>query len=379
MPTDTDIEREFADLAELLREDRMEVAPFFARELDRKVAEGFPREPRWRKWFSVAAPPALAMSMLVAVVVGLASLPRGGDEEEAASSGAISGEVASGGGGGGSAAMAVPESARDAEEASQSAARRAKPKPSAGGLESLSPSSGSPRSDPKTSRKVETSAALVLGAKPGGVQRVADEVVQVTDRHRGFVITSSVDVLDGGGGAAFELRIPSDRLKPALADLSRIGDVRERREGSQDITQEFVSARSRLADARAERAGLLRQLSRATTDLERARVKALLRQVSSRISAAKTDLARVNNRASYSTITVSVVGDPSAGAAEEDEGGAWTPGDAAKDALRVLEVAVGVLLIALAVALPLALIGALALLLARLTQRRRRERLLDAV
>ena len=54
-------------------------------------------------------------------------------------------------------------------------------------------------------------------------------------------------------------------------------------------------------------------------------------------------------------------------------GGVWTPGDAAGDALRVLEVAAGVLLIGLAVTLPLALLGGGAALVARSTRRRRRE------
>jgi acetolactate synthase regulatory subunit len=235
------------------------------------------------------------------------------------------------------------------------------------------------KSDPRQARKVETSASLALGTKPENVQSVADDVVATTDRHRGFVVTSSTQVSPDGGGASFELRIPSERLKPALADLSRLADVRERREATQDITAQFVSARTRLADARAERTGLLRQLAKATTDAERASVKARLRSVGARIATAKTDLARVNNRASYSTIAVSIIGDPSAGAAPEEGSSSWTPGDAADDALRVLEVAAGIALIALAIGVPLAILAALALLLTRLTQRRRRERLLDAI
>ena len=386
MPTDLDIEREFADLVETLREDRAEIRPHFARELDSKVAAGFPREPRWRTYlrFHPMLVPGVAASMLLAVVVSAAILSNGGigsddsDDGGMAAGGGGSAEVAQvtedSGGGGGSTAQQY--SARPAPK------RRAREKSSSANLKDQAasppvPGGGSPASDRRVARRVETSASLVLGAKPGGVQRVADEVVAVTDRHRGFVMSSSVDVMDGGGGAQFQLRVPSDRLKAALADLSRIGDVRERREAAQDITREFVSARSRLADARADRKGLLRRLAKAATDAERESIKFQLREVGNRIAAAKTDLARVNNRASYSNISVAVVGDPAAGAEEED--GTWSPGDAAGDALRVLEVAAGVILIALAVALPLALLAALALVLARLAGRRRRERLLDAI
>jgi N-methylhydantoinase B/oxoprolinase/acetone carboxylase alpha subunit len=59
--------------------------------------------------------------------------------------------------------------------------------------------------------------------------------------------------------------------------------------------------------------------------------------------------------------------------------GTWTPGDAARDALRVLEVAAGVILIGLAAGIPLALVGGAAALVARSSRRRRRENALDAV
>ena len=376
MPTDLDIEREFADLVEVLREDRAEIRPHFARRLDEKVATGFPREPRWRKLFRASVlVPSVATSMLLALVVGLSSIEMGGDDSgDALDASPGAGEVAVS-----EPAPQVAEDSADLDGSGQqySRARRGKSSPQAAGAAPPAAGGGSPSSDMKQARIQETSASLVLGAKPGGVQGVADEIVAVTDRHRGFVLSSSVQATDDGGGASFELRVPSERLKAALADLSRIADVRERREAAQDITREFVSARSRLADARADRRGLLRRLARAANDFERESLKAQLRDVGSRIAAAKTDLARVNNRASYSNISVAVVGDPSAGAVVDD--GNWSPGDAAKDAVRVLEVVAGVLLIALAVGLPLALLAALALVLARLMQRRRRERLLDAI
>jgi hypothetical protein len=57
--------------------------------------------------------------------------------------------------------------------------------------------------------------------------------------------------------------------------------------------------------------------------------------------------------------------------------GRWTPGDALHDAGRVLEVIAGVAVIALAVALPLAIVALCAALLARLYSRWRRERALE--
>jgi hypothetical protein len=57
-------------------------------------------------------------------------------------------------------------------------------------------------------------------------------------------------------------------------------------------------------------------------------------------------------------------------------GDGWTPADAARDALRVLEVAAGVILIGLAAGIPLALLLGAAALGARATRRHRREQAL---
>ena len=65
----------------------------------------------------------------------------------------------------------------------------------------------------------------------------------------------------------------------------------------QDITAEHNSARSRLQDARAERRSLLRRLANAITQQEVDSLKSQLRDVNARITQAKTDLARVSNRA----------------------------------------------------------------------------------
>ena len=62
-------------------------------------------------------------------------------------------------------------------------------------------------------------------------------------------------------------------------------------------------------------------------------------------------MRRVDNRASYANVSVTLVADRSGGAAIGDDG-RWTPGDAFADAVRVLEVAAGVALLVLAIALP---------------------------
>ena len=99
--------------------------------------------------------------------------------------------------------------------------------------------------------------------------------------------------------------------------------------------------------------------------------------MSSRISGLKGQLASLRRRADLSTVNMTVRGGGSSETGGGSGGGQWTPGDAAGDALRVLEVSAGVALICLAVLAPLGLIGAAIALGVRSGRRRRRETALD--
>jgi hypothetical protein len=227
-----------------------------------------------------------------------------------------------------------------------------------------------------TPRRVQRAAELTLTPAPDGVQDTADGVVRETQAAGGYVQQSQVATQDGGGGATFTLRIPSARLDDALARLSKLAHVGALRQSTTDITAATVSAADRLGDARAERQALLNALGRATTDRQIASLKARLRDNRSEIAARKGALDAQRRRADLATVGVTITATAS-GAAGHDGGGGWTPRDALHDAGRVLEVAGGITLIALAVLLPVGALAVLALLGTRAVRRHRRETALD--
>lgn len=410
-PPDT-LPPELAELGELLREDRPRPDDGWARLMDERMTAGFPerakpvRPRRSRRRLAFLRPVlvpgvAVVLAGTIGTAVYLGSHDTGEllsgtvEQSDSAGGGSASGgseaasrgsEAASGGpaaasGGsapaGGGSAAAGGDSALSPSIAKQrdSAAGASEPAPALSRPVPPAPGGGSPGSDDRRSRAVERSAALTLAAAPREVDAVADGVVRVTDSVGGFVASSSVYGSSGSEAyGSFELRIPTARLQRALADLSRLAHVRERSQASRDITAQTVSARDRLQEARQERQSLLRQLGRAVTINETDSLKARLRLVNRRIGAARASVERVTNRASFANVSVAVVADAGAGAAPD---GGWTPGDAFADAVRVLEVAAGVLLIALALGIPLALLAGLGWLAGRVVTRRRRERALD--
>ncbi|MCW3040952.1 MAG: hypothetical protein JWM31_2857, partial [Solirubrobacterales bacterium] len=232
-------------------------------------------------------------------------------------------------------------------------------------------------------RKVERTAQLALRTSAGRLQKVADGVVRETQAAGGVVQTSTVDAAGAGGTADFTLSVPTARTDAVLARLSKLAHVSSLRQASTDITASFGSSAERLTDARAERRALLKALDAARTADGIARLKGRLRGNRNEIAALEAERDRLRARADTTSIALTLVARGPAATSPDGVGGGgrgpWTPRDAARDALRVLEVAAGVLLVALAVLLPLGLVGLPAWFGARSARRRRREHALHPV
>ena len=380
-PVDADL-RELEGIVHDIRATAPQMSPGFAASLEHRVAEGFPatdehpapRSPR--RWVLFPAAGALCAALVGLVVVlgnnGQTTTPdgvRGPIAEGPASESADSGTASSPGTARESAppALAAPPSSGGSSGSSgvQQLDRAGPARPPAA---TAVPGSGE--------RKVQRSADLVLRVPNAKLESTSDGVIRTVDRFGGIVASSSSASNDDGGEATFTLRIPTDRLDDALAALSKLGHVAQRSQNLVDITGSFTSVQDRLSDARAERRGLLGALGRAKTKARIDSLRARLRTVSSQIARLNGDLEALRRRADLSTVSVTVRGDGS-----ESEGATggntWSPGDAARDAVRVLEVIAGVTLIALAILAPLAVLVLLGALGVRATRRHRREGALD--
>jgi len=389
---DEPVEFELRELEELVRDIRAtapEMTPAFAARLEHDVAEGFPtprEEPvrvraSSRRWVLLPALGSLA-AVIVALVIVLGggnspstsgsetSSPTAQTEQASPSAGsATASDDAVSGGGGGESSAASGATADRAAPVQPAPAASAVPAPAASG-KAVAPE--------VSKRQVQRNAALTLQTPDGKFAETTDRVGVVVAQFGGIVANSQIGSTDESGGeATFELRIPTDRLDRALAALAKLGHVTERSQSLDDITGSFTSAQERLTDARAERRGLLRALGRASTQTQIGSLKAQLRNVGSQISGLKGQLASLRRRADLATVNLTVRGGAGSSGATGG-GGHWTPGDAAGDAVRVLEVLAGVLLIGLAVLLPAGMIGVAIAFGVRLGRRRRREAALDS-
>jgi hypothetical protein len=227
-------------------------------------------------------------------------------------------------------------------------------------------------------RKQAQDVDLELATAPDDFRDAADGVLDVVRDHRGFVLSSHVSGGDPAvkgaerGRASFKLRIPAGELSAAMGDLSDLGHVVSRTDGTLDITDRFVSARKRIDALTAARDRLLRELGEAATIAERRSIRARLGIVERRLAAAHHDLTRAQQRVHLVPVSVAISADERA-----EAGGAWSIGDAFHDSGRVLTVTAGAALVGAAALLPFALLAALGVGAWRGWVRRQRRRALD--
>lgn len=375
-----------AELALLLADERPRVDRAFATRLDERVQRRFeaaPRTSRRRFGWSVWAPSAaVAVSLLVAVVI-----------------------VASQGGGGSSsssAVLAAPSIAGAATEHHAKAAhgtlalKRAPhetlllPNRTAAASSTAQGPVGAPQNSyapaplpgPSTSgRKVIQGARLSLSTTARRVDQVAQEVFNVIGQQKGIVKSSQVTASGGSGGyAEFQLSVPNGNLSATMTALSNLqyARVASRTDTSQDVTNQFRVDQRRLADDRALRTALLKQLASAVTQAEIDSLNARIHDADAAITSDENALHAINRSVGYSQIYVTI----NAGAVPvrvHHGGGGFTVSKAAHDAGHVLTVAAGVALIALAGLLPLALVLVVIWWIYTTLRRRSRLQALDQI
>jgi hypothetical protein len=350
------------DLGLELRAMRPVPAPAFAATMDRKVAEGFPRQGRIafrvREPRRLFAPVAAAVTLAVVAGVAIVESDYGGSpSQQPAPMGAAETATPQTAGGGGDVASGGAADGQLLKEQELDTSRLAP---------TVNPGAVAPN---QGNRVVQSNAQLTLATDADNVPEVADGVIRATHSAGGIVMSSNVTHGSEGATATFQLAIPSAHLQSALSDLSGLAHVQSDSEGSIDITAQVSHARSRVAEANAKLASLRAQLAHANAVGDFTTAQQLIRKIretSFQLDRDKAELRQLERRAKYATVDVTVVSDSSGG-------DGWTFSDAVHDAGDVLRYAAGITVVSAAVLLPVALLAALVSLVWHARVRRSRE------
>jgi hypothetical protein len=200
-------------------------------------------------------------------------------------------------------------------------------------------------------------------------------VFTLVSAFKGYVQQSNVNSGGANGGASFDIRVPSANLSGAIAALSHLGHVRSESDTTNDVTRQYGSLQGSLTAAQAQRAGLLRALA-AGAEAESS-LLSRLHAVDARISTLQGQLRALRQRVDYTALALTLTAEANQ-SGSAGSGSDLTPGSAARDAARILDAALAVLVLGGAAALPFALIALCVWLAVSALRRRAREQALDA-
>ena len=391
---------ELAELALMLADERPAPSEKFAREMDARVQWRFEMRPgplgvpsasgrrrRW-SWGAVgggALATAIAGAFAALIVVLGPSLGGGASSNSSSNSFTSTSSTAS-----------IPSATSAASSSGAGSARALRSAPSSKSLHAPAPNSSgqlgyaAPTFAPSSAtnapaptpngRVLVQSAELDLGAPANRVDSVAQEVYNVIGQAGGIVDKSTITQTGGTDGyAEFHLRIPSGVLAQTLSRLSELpgSTVLSRTDNTQDVNDQWISARRKLADDKALRAALLKQLAAATTTGEIDSLQTRIHDVEGAIASDEGAINSLSAQINYSKVVVTIAPHALPPAPAKHHHSAGFLGHSAHIAGRVLVVAAGVALIALAGLVPVGLLAALVAWIAYTLRRRRREHALD--
>lgn len=191
-------------------------------------------------------------------------------------------------------------------------------------------------------------------------QAAMDEIANLVDELGGYVVESNVYQYQEGVQAYLTLRIPAEKLDPALKRFRALAtEVRSERVTSQDVTQEYVDLQSYLRNREAVQARLLEYLEKAETTEDALAVDQQLRQIEAEIEQTKGRIQYLEQSAALSQVTVTLTPDE---LAQPIQVGGWHPKGTLRNAfqslIRVMQFLVDALIVIVVLILPTAIVVA---------------------
>jgi Domain of unknown function (DUF4349) len=131
-------------------------------------------------------------------------------------------------------------------------------------------------------------------------------VLKLIKDHDGFLAESDQSsVTSTQRRATWRVRVPVDRFEVFLAEVTRLGEVRQNHLGSQDVTEEYFDVDARIHNKQEVEKRLLKHLSESTGKLEDIlAVERELSRVRGEVEQMQGRIRFLANRTALSTITV---------------------------------------------------------------------------
>lgn len=221
--------------------------------------------------------------------------------------------------------------------------------------------------------KVIRDGSVELRIEPGSFGTTAGQVRAIAADLGGYIASgeSRVEQLDDDRYAVgwYTIRIPTERFDEAVARVEQLGERVSASLSSQDVTEEYVDLEGRLGYWREQEAFYLRLMEEATTIEELVTVQTRMQDVLLNIEQIEGRLRYLDSRTDFATLTVGLTEVPDTTVPPVEPKDPGPIAEAFEQAGEVLLATVAFMIIASAVAIPIAIVVLVALGIFRLFTR----------
>jgi hypothetical protein len=208
--------------------------------------------------------------------------------------------------------------------------------------------------------KIIRDGSVELRIEPGSFGTTAGQVRAIAADLGGYIASgeSRVEQFEDDRYAVgwYTIRIPSDRFDEAVARVEQLGERVSASLSSQDVTEEYVDLEGRLDYWREQEAFYLRLMEEATTIEELVTVQTRMQDVLLNIEQIEGRLRYLDSRTDFATLTVGLTEVPDTTVAPVDPKDPGPIAEAFEQAGEVLLATVSFMIIATAVAIPIAIV-----------------------
>lgn len=136
--------------------------------------------------------------------------------------------------------------------------------------------------------------------------KAIDEIGKKAASLGGYVSDTSYNQYEESASASIVVRIPPEKLSDFTEHIGTLYKVLSTNMGSQDVTEQYVDAQSRLANAEAQEAQLLAIMAKAATIKDILAVRYELDTVQQEIEVLKGQIRLMDNQVGYSTVSIMI-------------------------------------------------------------------------